>query len=627
MAINQKGGNNNTFGQAQGEPVAEQKANQGEQAAPGRGRRRSIFEVNRTHRRSIARSQLGELVSRWREAIEGVIKNPTMNDAPDAHQILVFNGETNNTPFSALIHVTKSIDGLKSAVYHTLLLEGSSEPLQPELKRVDHMEIEIIRTAGEAYDVTMEEKIATLVADTLPGYELEASGFTVISSENKPDDDNVKAVLFFSNAANEAHLDRIEGVEPFRIQDSIDPDNDNLRGRLEYDPEPMDNVNGLPVRSDIHVAVTAHSRSNQGQSMRLTEVDAFVDLVLDQDANMGAGNVYGGGGLPSQFGPQTQPNFQRYWPRAVLTRADNHFNMISLETELLALITVAQMAKDSAYTGVWRPRKGIKQKDDLRDIGAVNLELGMVPDAKDPNRRVRINTKSDSFSDNDAYHLIRTVVKPDLIYSMDIEEGGEHSWVQQGFLMASAGDNDAHEAIIQAADNLTGGFFRQFFDPNEPICVHDGNRIQLGYYIDKTGERRDLREIDHLAMLNMFGETNLEIVDRYADTFDRVNENMDVRLHVRTQILRDAVGDIHVKGYADRINLTPSFMNALVSAAAKAELSIDPAAMHQKFNTAPRGNGHIGRFANQGFTNDLFAARNPTSSFGRGSFGGGGTRW
>jgi len=588
-------------------------------------RRRSIFEVNRTHRRNISRSQMGEVVSKWRDVIESVVKNPTMNEAPDAHQILVFNGETNNTPFSALVHVTKSVDGNKVAVYHTLLLEGSAEPLQPELKRSSQMEIEVQRTAGDAYDETMAEKIRVLVSDALPGYTLASSDYTVISSENKPEDDSAKAVLFFSNAANEAILDRIEGVEPFSIQASFDPAQDTLRGRLEYDPEAVDNVNGLPVRSDIHIAVTAHSRDNHGQSMRITEVDAYVDLVLDQESMMNASNAYTGG-LPNQFGgPQQQIDLQRYYPRAVLTRADNHFNMISLETELLALVTVAQLAKDSGYSGVWRPRKGIKH--DLRDIGAVNLELGLIKDPKDPNKRVRIKTKADDFTDNDAYQLIRTVIKDQLIYSLDIEQGGEHSWVQKMFLMATADDaqgQKAHQALIDAADNLTGGFFRQFFDPKERITVHDGNRIQLGYYVDAKGNRRDLREVDHLAMLNMFGETNMEIVDRFADTFDRTNEDMDMRLHFRTQILREAVGDVHVKGYADRVNLTPAFMNALVTASAKAELSIDPAAMHQSFNTSPRGNAHIARFANQGFQGDIYAPKGPTSAFNRGGFMGGG---
>lgn len=622
MALNK--GTNHTQDQANvgGQSDLNEQTNDG-----SRPRRRSIFEVNRTHRRNISRSQMGELVSRWRETIESVIKNPTMNEAPDAHQILVFNGATNNTPFSALVHVTKAEDGAKTAVYHTLLLEGSSEPLQPELRRVDQLEIEVQRTAGEAYDEVMADKIATMVAEALPGYQLVSSEYTVISSENKPEEENAKAVLYFSNAANEAILDLVENVSPFSIQDCFDPEQDHLRGRLEYDPEPMGNVNGLPVRSDIHVAVTAQSRSNYSQSMKITEVDAYVDLVLDQEASMAANNAFGGVPMPNQFGPQNMPNTQRYWPRVVLTRADNHFDMITLETELLSLVTVAQMAKDSAYAGVWRPRKGLKQKDDLRNIGAVNLELGLVKDPKDPNKRLRINTKADNFSDASAYELIRTVVKDQLAYSIDIEQGGEHSWVQNKFLMATdegTMGQQAHEAIIAAADNLTGGFFRQIFNPQDRIVVHDRNRIQLGYYVDDKGVRRDLREIDHLAMLNMFGETNMEIVDRYADTFDRVDENMDVRLHFRTQCLREAVGDVHVKGYADRVNLTPEFMNALVTSAAKAGLSIDPAAMHQQFNAAPRGNAHIGRFANQGFSSDLFTARNPSSSFSRGFMGGGG---
>jgi len=49
--------------------------------------------------------------------------------------------------------------------------------------------------------------------------------------------------------------------------------------------------------------------------------------------------------------------------------------------------------------------------------------------------------------------------------------------------------------------------------------------------------------------------------------------------------------------------------------------------MHTQFNAAPRGNAHIGRFANQAFSGDVFQSR-PQSAFGRGGFmGGGGTRW
>lgn len=621
MAIHDNGNNEQPKTQTTQAEPREEKAQ--------RPRRRSIFEINRNFRRSISRSQLGEVVARWRESLEAIIKNPTQNEAPAAHEVLVFNGETNNTPFSALIHVTKSEEGTKYAAYHTLILEGSAEPLQPELKRIQNFEIEVQRTAGDAYDDIMADKIHTLVADQVQGYELRSSGFNVIMSENRPDEDNAKIVAFFSNAANEALLDRLEQVEPFSIQGCFDPDQDNLRARLEYDPESMGNVNDLPVRSDVRVSVTAHSRGQHGATMRLTEVDAYVDLVLDQDAAMNAA-LPGYGGLPNQFGgPQQQPSTQRYYPRAILTRADNAFNMISLETELLSLVTVALLTKNSMYSGVWRPRKGVKQKDDLRDIGAVNLELGLIPDPKNPQKRTRINTKSDNFTDAEAFQLIRAVVKDELIFSMDVEQGGEHSWVQNLLLLATTEDaqgQQAHQAILQAADALTNGFFRQEFDPSNKIAQHDGNRIQLGYYVDAQGVKRDLREIDHLSMLNMFGETNMEIVDRYADTFDKVDEDMDMRLHVRTGILREAVGDVYIKGYADRINFTPVFMKALISAAFKAGLSIDPSAMHTQFNAAPRGNAHIGRFANQAFTGDVFQSR-PQSAFGRGGFMGGGGRW
>src|SRR5690554_2534074 len=75
MAINNGNENQNTQNAAPGKAAQDQNQQSGFS-----GRRRSFFEINRTHRRSISRSQLGEVVSRWREAAEAVIKNPAMNE-------------------------------------------------------------------------------------------------------------------------------------------------------------------------------------------------------------------------------------------------------------------------------------------------------------------------------------------------------------------------------------------------------------------------------------------------------------------------------------------------------------------------------------------------------------------
>ena len=67
-------------------------------------------------------------------------------------------------------------------------------------------------------------------------------------------------------------------------------------------------------------------------------------------------------------------------------------------------------------------------------------------------------------------------------------DGGEYSWVYEALLYAANGDAAAENDVIQYADNLTNGHFRQLWNPVENrVAVDSGDLIPIGYYIDPEG--------------------------------------------------------------------------------------------------------------------------------------------
>ena len=569
-----RGGN---AGQASAAP------NQSNQQAPRGARqsgRPSIMEVNSLLRRPVSRKQTGEMVQAYERAIRKQIEDSMGGNYKDNFQLHVLDNNTNMLAMSVILLCFAVQD--KGSTYlgvYSLVVEGSSGRLNPRFINIGNMNVEIETTAGDIVDRTLWDKITTFLNETY-GQKLSLlnAGAMVLPVELSADDEShIHRVVYMATQALYTVMEEefLEAEKPLSV--SMVDNGASLSAILDYNPGDTDTATGLPVRSNVSVVLRGSMAGGQAtqtpheQVRELTRTDAYIDLVWAE---------------PPQQQWGQPPVTQRYFPRVVITRLDSEVDAITPELQLLALSTSTLLSKNNAWGGVFLPRYDVGSGPDLRDIGAIGYEVNLTPDANA--KPERIDTKSEQFGKPQLFQLLSMAVHDALIYSMDVEEVGELSWLHQVFIAAANGNTDAYNSIVQSANNLTEGHFARMWQGG-PITVDDMNRVHLGYYTDLRGQRRDIRDIDYLALLNLIGEKDMPTVINWSRTFDDVQTPLEIRLEQRAKILKGLLNDLHIKGYARRVTFTPEFITTLNNAAVAAGLVIRPGNLYSDFS------GQVGR--------------------------------
>ncbi len=550
--------------------------------AAARSGRTSILDINTSFRRPVARNAAGEQVQAISRALQKAVDESMDAQFKQAFSLHILDNSNDNVALSTILAVMSvQKDGVDHLAVYSLIVENSGARLSDRFVQIGSQTVQVITTAGDVADKVLWDKISTFLSDTYGAkLNLHFAGWLVIPTEMSAEDEfHVRRVLFNATQALYTVLENdVLGQEAPVSISMVDPQT-KLTAVLDYNSTDTDTATGLPVRSSLSVvlrgsmqqggqgAITQHERVRE-----ITRVDGFMDLVY-QD--------------PPQQQWNAPPVPQRYYPRYVMTRVDSELNIMTPELQLLAIATTSLLAKNMAWGGAFQPRHGVSGTD-LRDIGAIGYEVNL---SGDPNaERTKIDTKLASFTNQSLYQLLQMAIFDQPLYSLDIEEVGELSWLHQNFLAAATGDQDAYGAIVEAANRLTDGQFGRIWTGGQ-IAHNDDNRIHLGYYVSREdGRRHDIREIDYLALLNLQGEADMQTVIEWSRTFDDTSVPLEMRLEKRARILVGLLGDsVTFKGYARRVTLLPEFMLALNQAAASAGLSIQPSNLIQNFT------GQIGR--------------------------------
>lgn len=586
----------------------------GQNQTTGQGRQPSgltggLLGLNSAYHRSIGRSSAGEAVSKYNTSLREVLETETQGE-DSGLRLHILDGTTVGLAMSAILVTLGANRGGQrhAAVFSLLIEESAGGRLASRPMNILGQQVEITTTAGDVRDeyftsMTVQAVIEKLGDDVM----IHDAGYMVIPNEMNPDDhERVRSVLFNANNALVATLASHIGSDepPFSIG-MVDAGT-TLTATIEYDTLNDENAVGLPVRSDITITLQGASRiGNQSHHERvldITKVDGFIDLVYDANA----ANLQQ---PQNQYGfVQQQPQTQRFFPRLVITDSDSQVNVISPELELLALSTATMLSKNMAWAGVFTPNYGTSDLD-LRDIGAVGYEINLTGDPKSEPKK--IDTKSEGFTRENLYQLISMLVHDNLIYSRDVDEAGELTWLHGAYVGAANGNREATAQLIQSADNLTMGKFSEIYS-GEPVAFEENNRIHLGYWVDtETGHKRDLREIDYLALANQMGpKGDMSIVRDFADTYDRTDVPIELRLEKRERIYQAIFGsNFKIKGYARRVTFNPHFIEALQASCEAAGLIVRPGNISTDYGKlGVRGNINASQYATRKLSGNMFQA-------------------
>lgn len=468
-------------------------------------------------------------------------------------------------------------EGRSIPLLFTLLME-SAEPLERRAFNMGNYSISVTSVTGDVFNDGVAAAINSHVANVLNTKEtiLSAGVNVVPKSLDLKDPENEKHVrnlLFFALGALNTAYD-VRFGKP-RFLSLVKPLGDNkfekivqtLHAQAIWGGRSLETAAGQPIRSDVVLQTTVRAglKATAGLTQNVatrpvTALAAYVDLVYAPPRVDNNGQqTYHSYGIPQ--------NAKVVWyPRMVITRNRPMGRVINVGEMLLSLATATVLGTNYNWINAFQPKRGV---DDIHDIGALGFEHEFVP-----GQRAKIDTQDKSFNLPD---FLNHTVEDNLLYSMDIEEAGDLTWMETALLSCTRNDEEgqaAREYIIKAADSLTGGAFSKRFKSGAKIVANEVVRIHLGHYQDGD-EVVDLRNIDHLACLNLTGKNGTATTQKWANSLVNYRGNEAISLDDREKILGELVPNAVITGYANRITFNAHFLFALADAIADAGTTIN----------------------------------------------------
>jgi hypothetical protein len=569
----------------------EQSAQAQQQAAPSAAQRPTqrtrLSDLGSLSRAAMGRNPQSEVITKLEKALTEVFAG-----VDKSYEVTLIPIDYNNTQSlvkSVIVVAMRDLMNKETGVAcHTLILEGSSEPLQVAYQMINNTNTEILRVTGDVNNKTLSDEVLAAVSRTFPGMPIWPVDACVVPRDFNVDDVTLVHELA-ANAATACQTE-LEVRQPGGFQDldlgTVEQEN-SLTVQPTFGNGQSRDMVGAPIRSDIVIDFRAGGQEIPGQQgvtqrvSQISRISGYMDLVWAPTEQQ-----------TQRFDPWVQQTaqpsspdeFKRYRPRFVMTDLES-VKLLTIPAQLLALVTAFTLADNHAWVEAFRPAPMSNSAEiDWKDIGAIGIEANF---EKNPNGfGSRVDTKSDAFQRGQGQtsdHLLRlvgSVITPKLILSLDVPECGPQTWFNGIFAAAAelSGNNwqKANEIIIRAANVLTHGNFSRYFQAGGRVASDEFNRIHLGWYVDRHGVKRDLREIDYLAVLNMVGDRDPEVAREWSDTFARTNLDLQVRLAKRKHIIEGILGKNNVEftGFARRVTFEPAFIVALLNACKDTGLSV-----------------------------------------------------
>lgn len=518
----------------------------------------------------------------------------------------------------------------KAMAYHVLLIGDTAD----SLSRVDQVPVsnnvivEVPRVVGDAYDDEYRAQVQAQLRASFPDIEtfLEAEASVLPAGYKYNDVALVQKTLFNILAACGTILNTtVKSAEEYEdlsipaLQQASGSRLDSVVTLKFHQPNTSDAV-GHPVRSDIAISyslVTGQQQGNRKQIQSLNSgqqqteifrIGGFMDLVWrENEAYLGVqANQFAAPFVGQQQNPNQFP--WKYQARFVITDTTSS-ELATLPGQLWGLAGAMVLFKNNNWMGAFA--RGAGADADHHNIGAIGIEVNPGNDPSGYGKPFD-ETKSATFGTQGLYQMLTAFVRPEIVISMDVEECGPSTW-QNSVFAAAPTNASANQSIIDAANLLTDGHFSKYFGTdNKPVIVNDENRIHLGYFTGANGQVTDLREIDHLTILNILGVSNPQMGRDWSDTFTQLNYDWTQRAHERMKLMKLISANITVTGYARRVTFTNFFLNCLAQAIQDCGMIIRAETPFMEITGAQRGQADFLRDATTGYgSNSNLFARGP----------------
>lgn len=471
--------------------------------------------------------------------------------------------------FSSIVVATTHKELKNNVAIHTVLVEGSADPIMPKIESIRGVQYEVMLTAGDTIDRLYVEEVRKQVEKAYPGWNVINADAQVLHRDFNFEDTNavrtmvenivlptITGLVTTARSFPDLNLGQLERDSTLAVQRSF-----NENSSLDY--------SGHPIRTDIKITMSSYtgqknstgSLNGQEQSRALAVVGGYIDTVWadDQQTLMA---------MQQQMGPK--PKFKA---RLVMTSLENQA-MQTIPAQLLALAGSMILREGHNWFGYFTPRRlaAGSHRVDRRDIGALNIEGNI---SNDPSGYDKLfDTKDSSFDGLALQRLITSLFMPGMFFSLRVSEAGADTWYNSVFKAAADGNPNAITAILSAANTLTNGNFQKFYTSGQSPVLKNEDRVHSGYWSD-GGVKSDLADIDYIAVMNLVGRNDPTVGAAWTNTFYGTSEPLNVRLAARWKMINEITGGTAVlTGYARLVTFTNEFIEAFGKAVAATGLTM-----------------------------------------------------
>lgn len=449
----------------------------------------------------------------------------------------------------------------------------------------------------ESYMATVQDIVLKAFSNQRKAIEVVSAGWRVVSSKvnfAEAEDQMVRNVLFYSQAAITAMYNERYHADTYFSLDWLSRDS-QLEIAVDMSGRPVLTADGLPRRSDLAISVAGQVRKGDNTvNVPLANIGGYVSLLYTPPQRQSGW---------SRRGQQDEPCFT---PTFIINRMDTNTNSITPELLLLAMAASSVVSRNEAWAQNFIPGDVSEDGVDVRDSGLLNI-LG--PD-EDNSPIVFDNRKS--LDTNRWGEYFFSLVNQQLAWAIELEEGGDNSWITSLLLDAAEDSSGAAvHRLYDYADRLTGGHFTrraQELGVEQPL-VHSGARYLTGTWVDAHGQERDLREWDLLRWMATNPKDGGDAALRYQAIIDQSDVAQEIRVSEQYQQLVETMGVQSVKParYVDLVFINPAFIEALALAVSDNKINIDQKSTAYTFG-APRvrGNTRVRDFVGGDLTRGKF---------------------
>lgn len=494
-------------------------------------------------------------------------------DLSDDFSILRFDRDQHQVGWSALVIAKQvTLNGQPTIAVRPLILPNNAIELPKRKTTIQNgMQTDVIESdidVGSVFSAQYFNRLSTYVQNTLgkPGARVVSAGAFAIPADLVLKDSELplRNLLIKSVNACDDILALYSGERPFTIAGLKGQQGETLAAKVDIRNQPIHDTIGNPIRGDIIVTTQRVRRQGQQQENEFYETDVKLNQVA-MFTNLER--------TPQQQAQQLFPNQQPTqapapWIAAVVITDVRNAEGIQANTPEMywfALSNAYRSTHGHAWARPFLPMTGVAK--DMKDIGALGWMSAL---------RNRIDTKAASFDDAQFGQLMLSQVQPNPVFQIDLNRLSETA-VMDGLLLDAAGGPNAQKAAATAVrqiNNLGGGGFEKYFDyTQQPILERTGQVIDLGNWFDGD-EKRDRRDMDNLAALNLAEGNETEFWNYYGA---QMNPGLHPELRNRQSrnFDRQYLGStVTYTGKAERCTFNPKFIEALDRYLADAGLQI-----------------------------------------------------